>query len=58
MLLITEIVPSLVVAPASTYADPSSTVAGLEPRIEIIGKIVSGGVAVKQRGLTTIEFTL
>ena len=46
MLLITEIVPSLVVAPASTYADPSSTVAGLEPRIEIIGKTVSGGVAV------------
>ena len=45
MLLTTEIDPSLVVAPASTYADPSSTVAGLGPRIVIIGKIVSGGVA-------------
>ena len=45
-MLTTEIVPSLVVAPASTYAEPSSTVAGLRPRIVMIGKIVSGGVEV------------
>ena len=36
--------PSLVVAPASAYADPSSTVRGLSPRIVITGKTVSGGV--------------
>ena len=37
-------VPSFVVAPASLYVEPSSTEAGLSPRIVITGKTVSGGV--------------
>ena len=36
--------PPSEVAPASVYVSPSSTVAGLSPRIVITGKTVSGGV--------------
>ena len=36
--------PPSEVAPASVYVEPSSTVAGLSPRIVITGKTVSGGV--------------
>ena len=36
--------PPSEVAPASVYDEPSSTVAGLSPRIVMTGKTVSGGV--------------
>ena len=36
--------PPSEVAPASVYDEPSSTIAGLSPRIVITGKTVSGGV--------------
>ena len=44
--------PPSEVAPASVYVEPSSTVAGLSPWIVMIGKIVSGGVAVSSEILS------
>ena len=45
--------PPSEVAPASVYDEPSSTVAGLSPRIVMIGKTVSGGVDASSEILST-----
>ena len=42
--MVVTVSPPSEVAPASVYVPPSSTVAGLSPRMVITGKTVSGGV--------------
>ena len=46
--------PPSEVAPASVYVEPSSTVAGLSPRIVMTGKAVSGGVTGAKSASLTI----
>ena len=46
--------PPSEVAPASIYAEPSSTIDGLSPSIVITGKTVSGGVGVSSEILSAM----